>query len=192
IITQPLLELDNTVSAVLLGRQTDPNEHHLYLAGIERYWVQQSETNDCWAASLQTTRDYMGLYHVPQDEMIRQASGFCPSLQSQREGADAYQIAYAIDGTLRRYDMPRTNPHFCSEPKCMIQSLANRHPIIVLSSGHAVVLVGMDYALRPVTNSPEPLVIIKRLFILDPAKEHAEAETWSVFSLCKVDGLLAY
>ena len=108
--------------------------------------MQQSKPNDCWAATLEFARDFLHLHHVSQGDLVSEAQKICPRLEDQTAGADAYQITFSIATVLLRYDRPRTNPHFCSDTQCVIDLLVKGHPVIMLGSGHAVLVVGMDYS----------------------------------------------
>ncbi len=182
----PMFALERT-RALMSGKSF--NENHVYLSGIDNFWVGQNKDNDCWAAALETARDFLHLHHVSQDYMIDATQRICPRLHTQPGGAEAYQIAYAISSLLSQYDKAHTNPHFCSDERCMVQSLASGHPIIILLSGHAVLLIGMDYVIGNSRDEP----IIDHLFILDPDPSSGrDVKTWTSFSLCKADALLSY
>ena len=189
VLTLPLLGVEKLLTA-LSGGAGVYGEYHIYLTGIEQYWVQQNEQNDCWAAALETTRRYLNLYPVSQSELIGSARRVCPMLSTKGRAADAYEIAFSIASTLQIYDRPRTNPTICPDIECIVGSLRNRHPVIMLGAGHAVVIVGMDYAVRG--TGPKPLIVVERVFVLDPASKSAEVQTWSPFGFCKADVFIAY
>jgi Papain-like cysteine protease AvrRpt2 len=187
VLATPLLALENLQNA--LTGTVDPNAHHIYLNGIERYFVRQSEPENCWAATLETARDFLGLHPVSQDELIASARQICPRLREQNRGAEAYEIVYVIISVLKQYDRWRTEPHTCPDAECIITALSQGHPVIMLGSGHAVLLIGMDYTVKP-TNNPKPLVVVERLFVFDPWS--GQVDTWTPFSFCKIDVVFAY
>lgn len=189
VLTLPLLGLQKVATALSYGAN-DPNEHHVYLTGIEQYWVHQTQNNDCWAATLETARDYLHLRHVSQTELIDSARQVCPMLNTQSHGAEAYQIAYSIASTLRGYDFSRTDPHICGDISCIITALTQGQPVIMLGGGHAVLLVGMDYDVAG--TGPNPAVVVEQMFVLDPAAEQPVVSKWSTFSFCKIDVFIAY
>jgi hypothetical protein len=172
----------------LLGSGASYPENHIYLSGIERFWVPQSKSNDCWAAALETARRYLNLRYVSQDELIESTQRLCPRLADQAAGADTYQITFAIAAILSRYDIGLANPHFCDNGECIVASLSRNRPVIMLRSGHAVLVVGADFL---VGTHPYYLVVIKNLKILDPAGS-GEIEDRSAFNLCSADAFIAY
>jgi hypothetical protein len=169
----------------------DPGQHHIYLDGIERFWRPQSEPNDCWAAALETARRYLHYHDVSQEEMVDSARKICPRLENQKGGADAYQIATAITTLLKKYDQPLTSPHFCQGTRDVILSLAAGHPVIMLRSGHAVLVVGVDYTTDVARDDNGPIPVVEDVFILDPAG-NGQVEKWTPLSFCKADAFLAY
>jgi hypothetical protein len=153
----------------LLGSGRQYPENRVYLDGIDKFLVQQSKPNDCWAAALETARRYLHLYPVSQGEMIEAGQQICPRLKSQPKGADTYQIAYIIAHVLSRYDIGLADPHFCVDAQCIVVSLLRDRPVIMLRSGHAVLVVGADFLTdRDPTRSAKALVVVKRFKILDP------------------------
>jgi hypothetical protein len=176
------------------SRQTLP-ENHVYLTGIEKYWVGQNQYYDCWAAVLETARKYLHLHPVSQSLMLDNTKRMCPQLERQKS-ADAYQITYAISSILAQYDRLVANPHLCPNEACIIESLTSGHPVIMLQSGspgHAVLVVGMDFVVGRSSTPNEPLIIIDHIFILDPdPKVGPVVQSWTTFSLCKADAFIAY
>lgn len=172
---------------------SSPPTRHVMLNGIERFWVHQSQDNDCWAASLQTARDYLNLHHVSQDDMIDASRRVCPRLRDQGGGADAYQIMYAIRSTLKSYDSSRVSPAVCLKEQCIIDRLTHGHPLIMLGTGsgggHAILIVGADYYIAQGTRTSS--LIIDKLYILDPnGVGQVEVRSDTVF--CHADAFIAY
>jgi Papain-like cysteine protease AvrRpt2 len=191
VIGQPFMLIDR-IKAAVNGIQ-DPyaqQRHHVYLTGIEKYFVQQSKEYDCWAATLEMARRYLHLYYVSQDDLLESGQKACPGLSAQK-GAEAYQIVYVIISKLYRYDQSRTTPAICFNVQCIVDYLARGHPIIMLGSGHAVLLVGMDYMTIPNQNGSQPIIFVERMFVLDPIG-NGQVETWSDFTLCKEDVFMVY
>jgi len=185
----PMLPIGELFSS--LGIAPPLHAYHVYLSGVAQYFVHQSEPNDCWAAALTTTRDFLHLPHITQTTLLSSAAKFCPLLPTQNRGADAYQIIYTIKHVLLRYDESRTSPHFCINPPCLIASLVQGHPIILLGNDHTVLLVGVDYVLSPSKSTPTPTITLQRLYLLDPAG-NGLVETSLPAILCRVDVAIAY
>lgn len=173
------------------GIDNNPDQNHLYLTGIERYFVHQSQENDCWAATIQMARDYLHYTPVSQEELINASQRACPNLSAQSNGADAYQIAFSVASTLKQYDQSRTIPHFCPNIQCIVSSLQKGHPIIVLGEGHAVLMIGMDFVVLP-PGKHGPIFVVQHIYVLDPANEYAQVEKWSPFTFCKADAFISY
>ena len=128
----------------------------------------------------------MNLRHVSQEDLVGGAQKICPLLEDQSEGADAYQITFVISTMLQQYDRSRTNPHFCTDTQCIIDSLVRRRPVIMLRAGHAVLVVGIDYL-------PEKTGLhVEALFVLDPASSGPQVAEWTPISFCNADVFLAY
>jgi hypothetical protein len=89
---------------------------------------------------------------------------------------------------LSRYDIGVANPHFCNNAECIVASLTRNRPVIMLRSGHAVLVVGADFL---VGTNPYYLMVINNLKILDPAG-NGQIEDRSAFNLCNADAFIAY
>jgi len=186
LLFRPLDELQVSASG------TQYPENHVYLAGVNRFWVRQSRPNDCWAAALQIARDFLHLHHVSQDELIDSAQNLCPRLKDQPKGADVYQMTFSIVALLARYDIRFANPHFCGDAQCILASLMRDRPVIMLRSGHAVLIVGADFLADQNPMGPAPaLVAVNNFKILDPAGT-GEVANESPFVMCNADAFLAY
>lgn len=163
---------------------------HIFLRGIEQYWVHQSVDNDCWAATLETARRFLHLPYVSQDQIREIADRLCQQLHHQRFGASTYQIVYAIS-KLHSSDgeVTSVHPHFCNSFACIVNSLTGQQPIIMLNSGHAVLVVGADYYSG--TANGQSIVRYGTFYILDPAG-NGNVKAKSLFSLCRADAFIAY
>jgi hypothetical protein len=175
----------------LNGVQGDPYIRHVYLNGIEKFWVHQSEPNNCWAAALETARNYLHLHYISQNELLESAQEVCPQVSRQTAGADTYQIVSTIRYRLKQYDQQLTTPGICSRIECVVDKLSEGRPIIMLGAGHAVLLVGMDYYNMPSSGPNVPSVLVLKMYILDPSGNR-QVETRSTFSLCKEDIFMFY
>jgi hypothetical protein len=179
----PITALIN-VSSALSGEQND-DVQHTDLTGIQTYFVHQDKQNDCWAAAFVMAREYQNLYPVSQQELLSHAYNVCPVLSSQNHGATLYQIYYVMKD-LRKYDAG-ISPHFCNDSKCIVFSLLSGQPVIVLMSGHALLMVGADWEKLSDTDA-----LILRARVLDPASKTATIKTLSSFQLCSADAFISY
>ena len=186
---RPLMILGD-LQLALNGVRPESIRRHVYLNGIERYWVHQSQPNDCWAATLETARRYLHLHPVSQDDLIESAQRICPALRSQQRGADLYQIVTAIRYRLKVYDERVRAPGVCLDDQCILDSLTRGRPVIMLGSGHAVLVVGLDYVPVPGATSGSKY-IIDRIYVLDPAG-NGEVEARSPPSLCNAEAFVFY
>jgi len=186
-LTAPLNLLGDVALAM---KGATPPRGHVYLTGIEKFWVPQSEKNNCWAAVLETARKYLGLHYVSQDDLLESAQKICPGLK-QQPGADAYQIVSAIRYRLQQHDQSRLTPGVCFDIQCVVGRLQNRRPVIMLGAGHAVLLVGLDFRIAPGARGAGPAILVERMFILDP-NGNGQVETWSTFAFCKIDTFMYY
>lgn len=153
------------------------------LPGLERFWVRQKTDNLCWAAAFETARAFLHLQHISHEEMPNIVANECPKLISQREGAEIYQIAFAIAKINRVYDNNRLIPHACSSERCIIESIARGRPVMILKSSHAVLIQAVEIASGTAD-------IIARYRILDPAG-NGNIETRDPLDLCTADAIIA-
>jgi hypothetical protein len=123
--------------------------------------------------------------------MLQTAKAVCPRVSEQKQGADIYQIVYTIVKTLKQYDLSATNPQFCQDSQCVVKSLITRHPVIMFKSGHAVVIVGVDFRMDVAGDNTGTFPVVEFLYVLDPAGTGV-VEKWSTVSFCQADGFLAY
>jgi hypothetical protein len=107
-----------------------------------------------------------GLPRLSQQSILAAGLNFCPVISDQQFKADAYQILYIVKKIYQSYDRSRVNPDICIDSKCIIKSLQNSEPVIMLRHEHAVLIVGADY--ESDSRYPDSYVI-KYLHILDPA-----------------------
>lgn len=167
-----------------VGLQSTGSTYHVALEGLERFWVRQTSENTCWAAALETARAYLGLQRQSQKAIYEMVAKSCPALRTQPAGATMYQIVLGIRRLSHGYDKQNITSHFCDDIRCVISAMQQHHPVIVLNSGHAVLLASIDYVV-----SPEG-IDIERYQILDPAGKGAlEEKPRSAF--CGADAFIA-
>ncbi|HUC60532.1 MAG TPA: papain-like cysteine protease family protein [Alphaproteobacteria bacterium] len=167
------------------------HRQHVELSGIERYWVHQSKINDCWAATLATARSFRRLYPMSQNRILSFAQAQCPDLESQRTGANAYQIVYVITRLILMRDGNAVHPHFCDDYGCIADSIRNQHPVIMLNSDHAELVVGMDYVINPNPPSGTSAVMPDLIYLLDPAGDGTVKNVLPL-EICGADAFIAY
>jgi hypothetical protein len=198
------LKNDASTKFDAFNNQTPPAEQlsHASLMGVN-FAAHQSEPADCWAATLETARAFLHLPQVSQDQILRDAKTICPKLNYQRFGASMNQIAQTINYLEATYDKGNpVHPDFCTKPECIIESLQHRQPVIMLYSGryadhgHAVLIVGLDYA---VTNVQGKTAIIPYTFhILDPVNQNETTHTpvpettSAMYAACRADAFISY
>jgi hypothetical protein len=188
-IVRPFIAVEDALSN-LTGARNPLDRRHIYLTGIEKFWVHQSEPDDCWAATIEVARKYLNLRYVSQDELLSTAHNACPRLRESK-GADAYEIVSVIRFKLKQYDQTRVQPGACFNIECIITQLTTGHPVIMLGSGHAVLMIGMDYIIIPSNQRKSgPSIVVERAYVLDP-NGTGQVETWSI-GLCKIDTFLFY
>jgi hypothetical protein len=181
LITKPLDILESVGTA--FGAPIERS--HVILTGIQQFWVQQTNINDCWAAVLETARRYHHFHYISQDQILDFAGGYCPRLASQPGGANTYQILYIIVKLMNTYRDRLNGGMFCKDSDCIIDSLKRGSPVIMLKSGHAVLIIGADYL-------EGPPIVPKNFKILDPASATPEIEDRSVLETCGADVLIPY
>ena len=163
----------------------DINEKHIMLSGIESFWVHQSEENDCWAAVFKMARDFLGYRKLSQIEILNIGKAKCPKIKDQENGADAYQILTIINDIYERYDSKNREPMFCTRVDCIVSALKNNHPIIMLRSGHVLLIVGADYI-------DGKAALIKTVYTLDPASINRKINSILGIEICAADLFLSY
>jgi Papain-like cysteine protease AvrRpt2 len=194
--TQPLTAMDHLVRS-LTGDHG--NQRHVGLIGIERFFFPQSKPTDCWAATLETSRAFLHLPEVSQDQILADATRLCPQIPKQL-GASLSQIAHTIDYMEATYDKATpVKPVWCTDADCIIRSLTNQRPVIMLrpghDSGHAVLLVGVDYDSNPTGNNPtqdKTVDIVQTLYILDPMNQEPTIQAQSLYEVCHADAFISY
>ena len=179
----PALEPMRLLQTVLGGKD---HTQEVDLPGIQHVWIGQSRPNDCWAATLQMARDYLGLPHVEQNQILASGAQFCPAITQQGQGADLFQIIYVSRRLFRTTDSARTLGQVCSNSTCIVSSLTKGHPVIMLKDGHATLIIGADY------DTASAQVHIARIRILDPDDQVATIKTIPFYQLCSADAFLAY
>ncbi len=189
-VVAPLIVLSDLQLA--LNGQQNPYRRHVILPGIEQSWVQQSKTNDCWAAALETSVRYLRYPYVSQSALLRSAQKVCPKLSEQEGGAEIYQVVYATKHILKQSDYRLANPIVCLTAVCVVNRLSTGHPVIMFGSGHAVVLAGADYMIIPPMQGRPEDVLIEKMYVLDPAAETRQLVTWTPLSFCKIDAFVSY
>lgn len=195
-LTQPLTSMDHLVWS-LTGYHA--NQRHVGLTGIEQFFVPQSDPTDCWAATLATARAFLHLPEVSQNQILADATHLCPQIPNQL-GASLSQIAHTIDYMEATYDKTApVQPTWCTDADCIISSLTNQRPLIMLKpgqdAGHAVLLVGVDYDSNPTGNNPahdKPVDVVQTFYILDPANKAPIIETRSLYEVCRSDAFISY
>jgi hypothetical protein len=153
------------------------------LRGLEQHFVHQEQDNLCWAAALETARSFLGLSHISHLELVNVVANDCPKLASQSTGAEMFQIAYTVAKINRDYDRNKLNPHWCSDERCIVQSMARNRPVIALISSHAVLIQAIEIA----SGTPDS---IRRYYILDPAKD-GRVEPREALDMCRAAGFVA-
>lgn len=166
------------LAEALPGPGNNPYQHEVSLANAEHYWRKQEEENDCWAASLESARDFLHLRHKSQKQIVALAAQECPSMRDASSGsskrADAYQIVYAIAMLQSMLDRERIKPHFCDDEKCVIVALGNQRPVIMLKSGHAFLLTSVSYVyVPPEAYAQDP--VLSRIHISIGGKDVAQS-----------------
>jgi hypothetical protein len=194
IISSPLDFLTNVTEA-LSGQKA--SQSHVRLAGIERYWVPQSRNPDCWAAAFATAEMYTRARSTTRQQVLEYGNGICPDIQSQLGGASTYQIYYIYNSLHGQIYGQRGGSSFCDDLACIIIALLNRHPVIALSSGHAVIIAGADYLADPALTGGKFFPVAKKFYILDPAADpdaagYGHLEARSVLEMCRAEAFLVY
>lgn len=169
----------------------DTAETHLLLDDAEQYLIQQSNQNDCWAATIEMARAFLKLPRVSQEDILSLSDKYCPLIKTQPYGADAFQIIHMILKIAQAYDGHGPDSHFCNDYQCIVRSLEKSHPVIMLESGHAVLIVGIDYFADPAVTHGQFIVSPKRFYILDPM-DKAGVKTWTPLSVCHADVFISY
>ena len=166
----------------------DPDKREVSLAGIERSWVRQNDPSGCWAATLETARDYLHLHHVSQKEIQALVSKECKQLQTQK-GAEAFQVGFAMIKLSELYDHRRQGPGFCLASECIVERLNNKRPVILLSANHAVLIKSITY--RAGSAGGKEVVIPLSFEVLDPAG-NGTPEKKPIWELFKADAILSF
>jgi hypothetical protein len=192
-IIAPLLPLAELQMA-LNGMKSNPYRRHVYLDGIENYWVPQSDLNNCWAATIEIARKYLHLRYVSQNDLLASAQKVCPEVSRQTGGADAYQIVSVIRNRLYQYDARTTMPGICFHLDCVVQKLIQHRPIIMLGAGHAVLLVGADYLdMTRGHRGNGPSYLVEKIYVLDPdSASNGRVQERSILDFCKADIFMFY
>lgn len=173
---------------------------HVSIAGIEHYWVKQGK-DDCWAAALYTAREFLRLFHISKDDLHSEPFKQCPNLaNSTRKTRDLYQIIVAIKTLKQTYDGERVNLRFCINIDCIVESLRNQRPVIMMLNGdHAVLVIGMDYydsnRFRETLITMENIRYLpKMLQILDPRQEgpQPKIDNMTVKEFCGADAFITF
>jgi hypothetical protein len=189
LFTAPIDIIEN---ALLDAGAQSPNFRRVMLNNPERFWVHQDRPNDCWAAALEMTRGFVGLPHLSQEQILGSVSKECPALETQGGGANLYQIVYVISKLLNTTDGNAVGAHFCSDAQCIYGSLAAGYPLIMLSSNHAQLVVGIDYLVDPQQSDGKYWVVIKSFLVLDPAAPSPSVQRLSHYRMCKADAFITY
>jgi hypothetical protein len=155
----------------------------LALRGLERFHVHQEQDNLCWAAALETARQFLNLRHIAHQQMSNIVAQDCPKLSRQNIGAEMFQIAYTIAKINRDYDGNKLHPHSCSTEKCIVDAIAQGRPVIALIRAHAVLIQAIEIGSGTTD-------MIRRYYILDPAKD-GRIETREALEMCTAAGFIA-
>lgn len=183
------------LASSLLRNLLEDESHieHIVLPGIESSFVSQKEPNICWAASMESARKYLHLFHVHQKKIVQELESSCGK-NLQDRAASAYQIFFAIQKLSESYDMGLIKPSFCSRPECLLESLTNGRPVMMLRPGsgvgHAVLLVGMDFVYDKEEGGKQ-LIIPRKLHILDPEGD-GKLKKISCFDIASVDAFIVF
>jgi hypothetical protein len=198
---QPIVELNriydflNTFELDSLGSKNPGTSvnGHVSLNGIEQFRVDQSVRNDCWAATLVTSRRFLRLPDVPQEQILQLAHKSCRQLNDQEQpfGATTYQIIYTIDQLESTYDgANRVDPYFCNSAECIIASLSKQRPVIMLNGDHAVLIIGVDY--HSGSANGHTVILPTAFHLLDPDPNSQKLYTAPLFGICRADAFISY
>jgi hypothetical protein len=173
----------NILEHVLFGAK---HRGRVRLNGIERFWVHQSNPADCWAAALETARMYRSSTgtrseHISQDKIRHIAGQYCPKYNNG--AATAYEISYMLSSLQRDYDHVNEKHFICTTFGCIIDSISRGHPVIMLKSGHATLIVGAEF-----TKDGQ---VGEEFQVLDPAG-NGKIENVSIFGICTAEVLISY
>lgn len=181
----PFLALQNTQEWISTEFGFGSGLNYVFLPDVQKYWVRQTSASNCWAAALETARRYRHFRYLTQSDIYDFALSYCPILGTQREGASAFQITYIIAQLMERYHERNGENMICSDMKCILDTLKSGHPIIMLNSSHAILIVGADYF-------DNNIPTVKSFKILDPASVNGEIETVPVWKRCMADAFIPY
>ena len=140
-------------------------------------------------------RDFLHLKPLSQSDILSISQKQCPKLNV---AADMYQIIYSIELLGREYDTGAINPYFCDEPKCLVNALKRQRPIIILQSGHAVLLIGMDYddgliypeGVAIPSTAYVDVVHPVTYYVMDPADKQNKVRKISRLKACTADAFI--
>jgi hypothetical protein len=180
VLAKPIDALEGVFDALHIPS----SRRHIMLNGIEEFWVQQSNGDNCWAAVLETARAYHHLQNVPQDKIRELVTGYCPNIMGRNKRPDVYQIQVAMALLAERYGDVKSSVVMCGNPDCILKSLQSGSPVIMLENKHAVLIVGEDY----IPGNPSTP---KNFKILDP-QNNRKLEDRSLLDVCRADAFMSY
>jgi Papain-like cysteine protease AvrRpt2 len=156
------------------------------LTRLTQYWVQQQESNLCWAAAYETVRGYLQLTPIRHADMPKMVD--CPQLQKQPEGASLYQIMHIISKINQTQDRLRISPRPCTTEMCIVQAISQQRPVMILKSSHAVLIQAIQIDPQSRSNYGG---MISQYWILDPAGT-GKPEPVEPAAICLADAIIAF